>query len=656
MFEWIKNIFWKKEVSKKGYGDYDHNLWGYTFFWDFEKAGKIRKSDLINLFTWYSYVCISAISEWIAWLDRKVFWSENRIDREKKHKYNDLITNSFLEEVVGFLEITWTCYIRKKIFWKSIDSLEVLRTDLVSRRSNWTYDYNYNWTIYNYSDEEVFIIKSFSPFKNGLWFSPLEALWKQQAMDDEIIEWNWSFFKNNASTGTTLQTDQSIEKKDKEYLIWKWKSEFMWPKNGNKVAVLDNWLKEVKNEIGQKDMDFVNQRVMIRDEIFTIFRVPKVVVWITDGVWYTDRMVWKTTFAEFKLKPIAQKIEEALNENIFKWIWFFKFINIVPIDTEQLAEDFRLWAISLNEYRIKKWYANIKDGNKNISWEVLELEEENNKKEKKDFKVEKVLETTIKNFLWKEIEKNREEKLQKRWEQKIARTDKDEKEFNKLINNIFALQEKEILKLIEEKSKKTISDIKEEEIIEETASLILFQKTFKNFFTKLFKREGKIAINEVWDYVFNFAKIEPFIWENIKRFAKDINITTRKEIIQIIKDGVKVGAWTVEINKNIRKKFKEYTTERVNKISRTEISRGVNRARVVAWEQTGVVEYKEWWTALDERVCPHCADMHWKKELLSKDFYKKWDKTESGLSLDYEDIPSAPLHVKCRCDIIAKIK
>nr|DAI13471.1 MAG TPA: hypothetical protein [Caudoviricetes sp.] len=33
-------------------------------------------------------------------MDRKLFWSENREDKEKSHKYTSLITNSFLEEVV----------------------------------------------------------------------------------------------------------------------------------------------------------------------------------------------------------------------------------------------------------------------------------------------------------------------------------------------------------------------------------------------------------------------------------------------------------------------------------------------------------------------------------------------------------------------------
>lgn len=642
MFEKIKNIFWKKEVSKKGFGEYDSNLWGYAFFWDLSWKKKLSKRELINLFTWYSYVCISAISEWIAGLDRKVFWSENRTDREKQHKYNELITNSFLEEVVGFLQITWIAYIRKIMFWKSIESLEILRTDLVSKRSNWTYDYNINWTIYNYSDEEVFVIKTFSPFKDWFWFSPLEALWSQQSMDEEIINWNWSFFKNGANAWTILQTEQRVEREKKEYIADKWNSEFRGSKNGNKTAVLDQWLK-VQNmaSVGQKDMDFVNQRLMIRDEIFTIFRVPKVVVWITDWIGYTDRMVWKTTFSEFTLKPITKKIEEALNKNIFKWIWFFRFINIVPIDTEQLAEDYRLWAISLNEYRTKRNYQNIKDWNTNISWEILEYETEWENKKKETPKVANILEKIVKDF----VKKDNDKILEKRWEKKIKRTDIYEKKFSAKMKQIFDLQEKNILKKLQEKYKKKDFSFKkedEEDILPAVLYLIIYQKYFKEIYFDMLKTEGQIAISEVWNYHLNIEEIKKLIWENIKKFATEIDTTTKKEILQIIKDNL--GLWNpyIDMEKAIKQRFNQFRKNRVWKIARTETTRAVNKARLEAWKQTGSVKEKEWWTSPDERSCEYCNKLHWHKIKIDWIFAKN----------DYENIGWPPYHPNCRCDLV----
>lgn len=653
MFNKIKNILW---IKTKANGELDSVSWGYEFFWQGLKKTKLSNSQLMELYTGYSFVCVNATAEGISGLDRKLLWSENRIDREKQHKYSGLITNSFLEEVVWFLEITGTVYIRKEVFGKSIDSLEVLRTDLVTpfkiNGKVSSYDYHVNGTIKTYPAGEIFVIKSFSPFKNGEGISPLSALWKQQSMDEAIIEWNWNFFKNNASAGTTLHTNQDVSDEKKRSLVARWKAEFMWANNAHKVAILDKWLTQSENKPWQKDMDFVNQRMMIRDEIFTIFRVPKVVVWITDGVWFTDRKVWFENFSRVKLKPIALKIQQAFNENIFKEIWHFSFVNIIPVDTEQLAEDYRLWVITMNEYRTTRNYLPVKNGDSTITWDVLDYEEL--KKWKKEI-IANPVELNIKNIFDTVIQKTSDVQ-KKRWDKKILRTDKYEKEFNLIMNNIFTLQLKDILKKVTDSGKKSIEGLKEETLLDETAYLIIYQSQFKSFFKRTIAKEGKLAIEEVGKYGFSDKNVNAWTGKNIKKFALSIDKNTKKEIIKIVKQGIVDGSGTVEINKNITTKFSQYSRSRVNKISRTEITRAVNYSRTEAWEQTGAVGHKEWWTALDERVSAECAELHGKKISLWDTFYDLWDTDSQGKKVDYEDIAWPPMHTNCRCDLIPILK
>jgi hypothetical protein len=52
--------------------------------------------------------------------------------------------------------------------------------------------------------------------------------------------------------------------------------------------------------------------------------------------------------------------------------------------------------------------------------------------------------------------------------------------------------------------------------------------------------------------------------------------------------------------------FKELKTSRLEMIVRTETIRASDYATRTAWEESNVVEGKEWFTALDERVCQHC--------------------------------------------------
>jgi SPP1 gp7 family putative phage head morphogenesis protein len=62
----------------------------------------------------------------------------------------------------------------------------------------------------------------------------------------------------------------------------------------------------------------------------------------------------------------------------------------------------------------------------------------------------------------------------------------------------------------------------------------------------------------------------------------------------------------------VRAKFNQYTRKngRIEKIVRTEITRASNKSQDEAYKQSGVVQSKEWYTALDERVSQECAALH----------------------------------------------
>jgi SPP1 gp7 family putative phage head morphogenesis protein len=64
------------------------------------------------------------------------------------------------------------------------------------------------------------------------------------------------------------------------------------------------------------------------------------------------------------------------------------------------------------------------------------------------------------------------------------------------------------------------------------------------------------------------------------------------------------------IARNISNQFEEFTRTRSRTIARTEITRASNEAEIQAYKQSGVVQKKEWYTALDERVSEMCQAMH----------------------------------------------
>lgn len=100
------------------------------------------------------------------------------------------------------------------------------------------------------------------------------------------------------------------------------------------------------------------------------------------------------------------------------------------------------------------------------------------------------------------------------------------------------------------------------------------------------------------------------------------------------------------------------TRKRGEKIARTEIASAYNQGALEAVKQAkaanqlaGVIA-KRWWTAIDERVCPWCSDLH---------------NTVIGLESNYTITPIAgrktldfhgsapPSHPSCRCTIIYEV-
>ena len=92
---------------------------------------RLSKTDYLELYTSWVFACTNIISESIVKLDTKLYWSEQRKDREKLHPYMKLINGDILTQVVSFLELNGSAYILKEKIGNRVDSLKVLRPDRI---------------------------------------------------------------------------------------------------------------------------------------------------------------------------------------------------------------------------------------------------------------------------------------------------------------------------------------------------------------------------------------------------------------------------------------------------------------------------------------------------------------------------------------------
>ena len=56
--------------------------------------------------------------------------------------------------------------------------------------------------------------------------SPMQAIAIQAEMDDTANRWNWNFFKNGATSGDILETEQKLTPENKKRAIQQWRNEY----------------------------------------------------------------------------------------------------------------------------------------------------------------------------------------------------------------------------------------------------------------------------------------------------------------------------------------------------------------------------------------------------------------------------------------------
>ena len=153
---------------------------------------------------------------------------------------------------------------------------------------------------------------------------------------------------------------------------------------------------------------------------------------------------------------------------------------------------------------------------------------------------------------------------------------------------------------------------------------------------------------------FTPAIIEYFQNRSIK-IAADVTDETEKQLRASLSAGVLAGESSNQLRARVETVMGSASTMRADRIARTEVSRAQGYGDIQAWTQSGVVSGKEWFTAEDEHVCLYCDHLDHKTWGLTENVFSKGDSMTVGgqtQHYNYDDVPSPPLHVNCRCVLL----
>jgi HK97 family phage portal protein len=176
-------------------------------------------------------------------------------------------------------------------------------------------EWRYGTTIYQL--QELIHTKDFNPYNRYRGMSPLKPIADEMEIDQASLTFNSAFFKNNANAGLILSTDDQLGKDQREALIKTLKAKYSGGENAFKTLILEKGLKpQDTGHSSHKEMEFIEQKRLMREEILGIWRTPKALFNITDDLNYATFMGQMRVFWLYGLMPIMRKLEDSLNKNI----------------------------------------------------------------------------------------------------------------------------------------------------------------------------------------------------------------------------------------------------------------------------------------------------------------------------------------------------
>jgi SPP1 gp7 family putative phage head morphogenesis protein len=135
-------------------------------------------------------------------------------------------------------------------------------------------------------------------------------------------------------------------------------------------------------------------------------------------------------------------------------------------------------------------------------------------------------------------------------------------------------------------------------------------------------------------------KLRDTIASNVEKFTGSMLDTDRQKLIDMVASGIESGQSIPEIRGAIQTSFADYSKMQAERVTRTEVLRASTQATLDAYEQSGVVEGKQWLTAGAD---DECADYEGQVEALDGNFYPDTDEFADG---------DPPLHPNCRCVLL----
>jgi len=555
--------------------------------------------------------------------------------------------------------------------------------------------------------DQLIHFKEFNPLDPYRGLGVVQAAAMAVDTDDFAQIYNRKFFTNSAIPSVILSTDQKLDDDTIKRMRAQWQNEYGGKDKAHRVAIMEGGLDIKPFSLSQKEMEFLGGRGFTRDEILALFQTPKSVLGMTEDVTVSNAEATDIIFAKRVVKPLMEKMRDVLNEFLLTQYedgedLIFTFDDPIPVDKKEKLERYKilheLGAISSNEIRVAEgldeidgldqFYIAINrmpivgggdddDGEKPIKFvkgkDYIRVPAKNVRQKIRDDITSKITDDVVSAFrkalIIKDIKTDDDDLKQTKYtyeqteafhKQLVSKSENFEEQYKNTLVKIFTRQEKETLERFDDVTK------------------ALRPKDVEKIIIKL-ERENKLAaevllpiikgmVDDAGNDTLDFLGLDELVFDTTEasvlefnkvtalKGIKGLNKTTKSKLRKVLSFGIGEGQSIPEITRAIKGVYKEATSKRAQTIARTEILKAANKGSLEAMRQSQIVAGKEWFTALDEKVCEWCGPMHGKIKRLETNYFNQGESfmgRKGGIiKFGFDDIEVPPLHPRCRCTLI----
>lgn len=652
-----------------------------------------------GIHTWV-FACVRAIVDALSSIEILAYKKnkDGEWEREEGDDFERLLTSpnpymtglNLRQMIYSSLALTGNAYVAlEKMGTNEVKELWPLPVDAVKPVSSKDkfiskYVYTVNGKDVPYEADEIIHFRTPNPNSMHYGMGPVAPLRNAIIADLNAAQWNKVMLANGGKLDGVLESDTPIEAPDRRRIASAWKKMYEGASNTGKTAILDAGLKYKALTSNVKDMDFVNLRKQLRDEVVAGFNVPPSVVGILELANYSNMEVQQKAFWVNTLIPILRNVEATSTlrgQQIFKVkdvVYQGDLTNVEALRTNEkeramTAQTYVDVGVPLNEVidKMDLPFDAVEGGDVSRPRSSAPVAgpgapppadpQEPPAKPPKGFI--KTLDLA-------------EEKKVMTWKRFDAKLSKREDGFKGAMSAFFKGQRRRVLKALDENASKVTKAWADrtkahQKAVEDTVRIIFDIDAEKDLMAKAADRHIRgtffdfaVSTAQSVKPVFDFNLQDPvaLAWIEAKKvkLVQEANDYTLEQVSDAVVDGVGqavAGGFSdsetiQQIADRIDEVYKFAVEGRSERIARTEVISAANAGALDGMDKTGV-QKKSWLSSRDGKV----RDSHQALEEVGPvGIREPFVSPVTGEKLQFPGDPAAPADeiVNCRCTVLAE--